>query len=89
MGNSFQQKYGDITLWEFNMRKREFKREYKYIRTQPNYREETRAYKEFIYGLKMTEYKKDKIWEYLNDDISEKKLSEFIVGVYSGRAGKK
>ena len=89
MSNSFQQKYGDITLWEFNKRKREFKKEYKYIRTQKNYREETRAYREFIYGLKMAEYKRDKIWEYLNDDLTDIGLYEFIMGVYTGRRGKK
>lgn len=88
MSNVFQNKYGNITLWEFNNRRQEFKKEYKYIRTLKNYREQTIAYKEFIYGLKMAEYKRDKIWEYLNDDLTDIGLYEFITGVYSGRGGK-
>ena len=37
----------------------------------------------------MAEYKRDKIWEYLNDDLTDIGLYEFIMGVYSGRRGKK
>lgn len=82
--NSFQERYGNITLWEFNKRKREFKREYEYLKKLPNYRDEIRSYKEFIYSLDMAEYKRDKIWEYLNDDLTEIGLYEFVRGVYTG-----
>lgn len=85
--NSFQERYGNITLWEFNERRKEFKREYEYLKTTPNYREQIREFKDFIYGLTMAEYKKDKMWEFLNDDLGDMGMYEFTRGVYSGWFG--
>ena len=84
--NSFQLKYGNITLYDFNNRKEEFKEEYLYLRNSKSIK--LREFRDFIYSLQMSEYKKDKIWEYLNNDISSMDFSSFVDGVYTGRRGK-
>ena len=83
--NSFQKQFGDITLMEFTQRKEEFKELYERLWLPP-YRSTpaVKEFKTFIYSLEMAEYKKDKMWEYLNEDITGDQLEHFTNGVYSG-----
>lgn len=43
-----------------------------------------RCWKTMIYSLEMEEWKRDKIWEYLNDDLDEKTL-QMLIGNYQVR----
>lgn len=81
----FEELYSNITLQEFNNNLEEFKREYDKVKKQ-NYikLQLIRRWKNWIYSLKMAEYKKDKIWEYLNDDIDKEYFNHFVDAVYKG-----
>lgn len=82
----FKELYKNITLMDFYKRMDMFKREYNKIRTNQYIRLGLiREWRSFIYSLDMELYKKDKIWEFLNDDISARDFSKFIRGVYYGR----
>ena len=76
----FEELYKDISLLEFDRKKTIFKREYKRVQS-PIVK---RKWKNYIYSLKMAEYKKEKIWEYLNDDLKDDYFEHFVEGVHKG-----
>lgn len=76
----FEEIYEDITLLEFSNLERMFKEEFGKI-DDPILK---RRWKRFIFNFKMAEYKREKIWEYLNDDIGEEYFNHFVEGVHKG-----
>lgn len=80
------EQYRGITLQEFYDNRDFFKKEYQKLRKPPYYRlQQLREFKNFIYLLDMRLYIRDRIWEYLNDDISEEYFGKFVEGVYKGQ----
>lgn len=76
----FEILYKNITLLEFKEKKEIFKREFKKAKT-PIVK---RRWKKLIFNLKMADYKKEKIWEYLNDDMSKGAFDYFVDAVHKG-----
>ena len=81
----FEELYSNITLQEFNNNLEEFTREYDKVKKASYVRLQLiRKWKDWIYSLNMAEYKKDRIWEYLNDDIDREYFNHFVEAVYKG-----
>lgn len=79
-GNIEEEKQKDITLLEFNILKIIIKREFDDVNSQ----KEKRQWKKYIFSLHMADYKKEKIWEYLNDDIEDEYFEHFVEAVHKG-----
>lgn len=75
-----RRKYKDITLLDFLEVKEAFKKEFDTITT----REIIKEWRDFIYSLDMAEYKKDRMWEYLNGDMQPEDFTHFVIGVHKG-----
>lgn len=78
--NIKKRKYKDITLLEFNILKNMIKREFDKV----NSPKEKRQWKVYIFSLHMADYKKERIWEYLNEDIEQEYFDHFVEAVYKG-----
>lgn len=72
--------YTDITLLEFNDIKETFKEQYNKITSS----QMRRRCKRLVFSSKMADYKKEKIWEYLNGDIDDGYFEHFVEGVHAG-----
>lgn len=67
-------KYTGITLIEFYMARKELKESYSKVWQ----REIRKRWQRLVSTFNMAEYKKEKIWEYLNNDISEEEFDKFV-----------
>ena len=67
-------KYTGITLIEFYMARKELKESYSKVWQ----REIRKRWQRLVSTFNMAEYKKEKIWEYLNNDILEKEFDKFV-----------
>ena len=79
----FKELYSNITLKEFYDNIDMFKSEYDKIK-QSSYVKlhEMREWKNWVYSLKMAEYKRDKIWEFLNNDLTKEEFEHFVIAVH-------
>ena len=76
----FEETYKNITLLEFGKKEEMFKKEYKKATSTAI----KRRWKKFIFSFKMADYKRERIWEYLNDDIEKEYFDHFIEAVHKG-----
>ena len=82
----FKELYSNMTLQDFYDNKQMFKEEYLKVRKPPYYKLQLlREWKDFIYSLDLELYKRDRIWEYLNDDIDEEKFEKFVKSTRYGK----
>lgn len=72
--DEIENKYNNITLIEFYTSRKELKKEYDKVWQ----REIRKRWQRLIDTFKMSNYKKEKIWEYLNNDISEEDFTKFV-----------
>lgn len=75
-----KEQYKNISLLEFSELEDMFKQEFELIGEIAT----KRIWKEFIYSLNMAEYKRDRIWEFLNEDITKEYFDNFVIGVHKG-----
>lgn len=66
--------YSNITFEDFVINRDVFKREYDKVIANS----EVREFRDYIYSLKTTMKKKDRMWEYLNNDINAKELIDSL-----------
>ena len=76
----FEELYADITLLEFNGIEDTFKEEFNKVKN-PIIK---RRWKKLVFNFKMADYKKEKIWEYINNDLSKEKFDYFVSAVHKG-----
>ena len=76
----FEELYKDITLLKFNQIEKDFKEQFSKVRN-PIIK---RRWKKLIFSFHMATYKKEKIWEYLNDDLEQDKFDYFVEAVHKG-----
>lgn len=76
----YEKMFSDITLIEFNQLEEMFKEDFDKIKS-PTIK---RRWKRLIFSLNMADYKKERIWEYLNNDIGKEYFDCFVEGVYAG-----
>lgn len=67
-------KYTGITLIEFYTARKELKSIYSRVWQ----REIRKRWQRLINTFNMANYKKEKIWEYLNNDITEEEFTKFV-----------
>lgn len=72
--DEIEKKYTGITLIEFYTARKELKRLYSRVWQ----REIRKRWQRLINTFKMANYKKEKIWEYLNNDITEENFTKFV-----------
>lgn len=72
--DEIEKKYTGITLIEFYTARKELKSAYSRVWQ----REIRKRWQRLIDTFKMANYKKEKIWEYLNNDITEEDFSKFV-----------
>ena len=73
-----EKELNNITLIEFYTQRQELKKYYKKV-----YKREIRKrWQKLIGSFKMADYKKEKIWEYLNNDISEEDFYKFVSSTF-------
>ena len=72
--------YKNITLLEFNKLEEMFYNKYNGIKTPIN----KRRFKKLIFSFHMADYKKEKIWEYLNNDLEKNDFDYFVEAVHKG-----
>ena len=72
--------YKDISLLEFDRKKAMFKAEYEKVQS-PIIK---RRWKKFIFSLDMVEYKREKMWEYLNGDLRDDYFEHFVEFAHKG-----
>ena len=66
--------YNDITFEDFVINRDMFKKEYDKVITNG----EVKVWLNYIYSLKTSEKKKERMWEYLNNDINAKDLLDSL-----------
>jgi len=66
--------YSNITFEDFVINRDMFKKEYDKVIANS----EVKVWLEFIYSLKTSEKKKERMWEYLNNDINTKDLLDSL-----------
>lgn len=66
--------YSNITFEDFVINREMFKREYDKVVANV----EVREFKDYIYSLQTSMKKKDRMWEYLNNDINSKELIDSL-----------
>ena len=72
--DEIERKFNNITLIEFYTSRKELKKEYDKVWQ----RETRKRWQRLIDTFKMSNYKKEKIWEYLNNDITEEDFDKFV-----------
>lgn len=73
-----EKELNNITLIEFYLQRVELKKYYKKV----NKREIRRRWQHLIGSFNVAEYKKEKIWEYLNNDITEEEFKKFVSSTF-------
>lgn len=73
-----EKELNNITLVEFYQQRIELKKYYKKVYK----REIRRRWQHLIGSFRMADYKKEKIWEYLNNDISEDDFYKFVSSTF-------
>ena len=66
--------YSDITFEDFVINREMFKKEYDKVVANS----EVRLFRDYIYSLNASMKKKDRMWEYLNNDIDTKELLDSL-----------
>lgn len=66
--------YRDITFEDFVINRDMFKAEYDKVMTNG----EVRVFRDYIYSIRTSMNKKDRMWEYLNGDIDTKELLDSL-----------
>ena len=74
----FEIQYKGISLLEFTNIKEIFKEEYTRCKTNAN----KKRYRNLINTFPIAEYKKEKIWMYLNNDITEQEFTKFVESTF-------
>lgn len=76
----FEKLYKNITLLEFNEKKEMFRDQYEKVTSS----QVKRRWKKFIFSFNMADYKRERIWEYLNGDIEKNYFESFVDAVHKG-----
>lgn len=66
--------YSNITFEDFVINRELFKKEYDKVEANS----EVKIWLNYIYSLKTSEKKKERMWEYLNNDINAKDLLDSL-----------
>lgn len=74
----FEQRYKNLTLLEFSKIEDIFKLEYSKVYSNKI----RKRWRELINTFPIAEYKKEKIWMFLNNDISKEKFDYFVEVVH-------